>query len=147
MKTTSISLLSICLIIGLTGCATQSRQPGFTDARMTPYLLKPGDQQVLIVVELNDRFGTVTRLEGVVKEDPTIVLPLKDDGKGSDKKANDGIWVGEVDVPFDAPPGEFDLEITAYNTNGERVLVRNEEDEVLPLVTNVQFVIRYPENE
>lgn len=147
MKRTCTYLLLTCLTIGLTGCATQSRQPGIVSARMAPYLLKPGDQQVLIVVEIKDRFDTVTRLEGVVKEDPTIVLPLNDDGVGSDEEAGDDIWVGEVDVPFDAPPGEFDLEITAYNSNGERVLVRNAEEEVMPLVTNVQFVIRYPENE
>lgn len=147
IKRLATCLLSTCLILALTGCATQSRQPGFIDVRMTPYILKPGDQQVLIIVKINDRFDTVTRLEGVVKEDPSIVLPLVDDGTGPDEKANDDIWVGEVDVPFDAPPGEFDLEITAYNINGERVLIRNEEEEVMPLVTNVQFVIRYPEKE
>jgi len=91
----------------------RSRQPKLVDAALTPADLKPGDAAVL-TVKVVDKHELVRKVEGVIREDPVIKFKLHDDGVAPDEKAHDNIWSLAVDVPFQAPPGEFILDLTAY---------------------------------
>ena len=68
-----------------------------------------------------------------------------DDGIGPDEVAGDGTWTLKVDVPFQAPPGEFELEFTAFRSDGQPILVRDEDGDTIPLSGTFSMVIRYPE--
>ena len=110
---------------------------------ITPADLKPGDTAV-ISVEVDDRDGIVRRVEGVVLEDPTIKLKLSDDGKPPDEEAGDNIWSLQVDVPFQAAPGDFTLELTAYRSDGSPVPVRTQESGTVPLRATIPVAIAAP---
>lgn len=126
------------------GCATITSQPKLSSAQILPSDLKPGDTAV-ITVQVEDKFGVVKRIEGVVKEDRTIKFKFEDNGAMPDDKANDGIWTIQVDVPFNAPPGQFNFEVTAYDENGEIVVVDDKAGEAAPLATSFTLEIQYPD--
>lgn len=126
------------------GCATVTSQPKLSSAQILPSDLKPGDTAV-ITVKVDDKFGVVKRVEGVVKEDRTIKFKFEDNGAMPDDEANDGIWTIQVDVPFNAPPGQFNFEVTAYDETGEVVVVDDKAGEAAPLATSFTLEIQYPD--
>ena len=146
MTRAAVLLACASLAAAISGCATAGRQPSMKGARIAPADLKPGDTAV-ITVEVQDRFGIVSRVEGVVKEDRTITFRLLDDGVAPDEKAEDGVWTIQVDVPFNAPPGEFEFEVVGYSDSGEVIVVRDEVGETAPLSISFGLVINYPEED
>jgi len=135
---------TVLVVVGLlAGCNTLGRQPKLRDASMAPALVKPGDTG-LITVKLNDKRDVVARIEGVVRGYERRKLELYDDGANEDKKAGDGVWTLQVDVPYEAPAGQFLVELTAYNDKGEPVLVKNEKGNVVPLTDTCEVVIALP---
>lgn len=134
------------LLAALAGCATSSRQPSMKEARIQPEHLEPGDTAI-ITVEVADRFNIVQRVEGLVKEDRTITFKLRDDGIMPDKRAGDDTWTIQVDVPFNAPPGDFEFEVVAYNADGEVIVVHDENGEAAPLSVSFGLIIEYAEEE
>ncbi len=134
----------VLIAIGCVGCATTTSQPKLSGAQILPDDLKPGDTAV-ITVKIEDKFGVVKRVEGVVKEDRTIKFKFEDNGAMPDDEANDGIWTIQVDVPFNAPPGQFNFEVTAYDEAGEVVVVDDKKGEAAPLATSFTLDIKYPE--
>lgn len=141
----SAIVLTACLAMA-PGCSTVPRQPEINRAQIEPAELKPGDS-ALISVELQDKFSIVSRVVGIVKEDPSIQFELKDDGLPPDEAANDGTWSILVDVPFNAPPGEFVFDIKTYDESGGEVLVLDEEGNTVPLGSSFGLVIRFPQVE
>ncbi len=136
-------LLAGCLLF-LAGCNTLAGQPGLRGAAITPDTLKPGDAAV-VTMTIRDRQGIIERVQGVVVEDPRITFRLMDDGLDPDAKAGDGVWSMAVDVPFQAPPGEYFLEMTAYTDNGEPVTIREKGGTLKPLQAVVPLRILPPE--
>lgn len=119
--------------LALAGCNSLAGQPKITQASIEPSVLVLG-ASATITVTVKDKHRTVTKIEGAVKEDPRLKFRLRDDGKDPDVKAGDGTWSLRVDVPQQAPPGQFTLELTAYNDDGVPVLVRNKESGAGPLM-------------
>lgn len=119
--------VACCLAVAvLSGCNTLAGQPQISHASIEPDILEPGASAV-IALEIKDRHRSVQRIEGVVLEDPRIAFLLRDDGIAPDEEAGDGVWSMQVDVPFQAPPGEFTLEFTAYGPDGLPVSVRDDQ--------------------
>jgi len=142
MKQVVYTIALVFVLINIIGCNTASRQPQFQRAVIAPDQLKPGDT-AMIQVEVKDRHDIVRRVEGIVKEDPTIRLKLHDDGQAPDEKADDDVWVLQVDVPFQATLGDFLLQLTAYRADGTVVPVKSKEGTV-PLSTTVPLKILNP---
>jgi hypothetical protein len=113
-------------------------------AQILPTDLKPGDTAV-ITVQVDDKFGVVRRVEGVVKEDRSITFEFTDNGVSPDASMGDGIWTIQVDVPFNAPPGTFEFEVSGYDNEGDLVVVDDENGEAAPLQTSFSLEIRYPD--
>ena len=143
-----IAILISCSLLPalLVGCATSARQPSMKAARISPQHLGPGDTAI-ITVDVSDRYDIVKRVEGVVKEDRTITFKLRDDGITPDKRAGDNTWTIQVDVPFNAPPGDFEFEVVAYNADGEVIVVHDENGEAAPLSVSFGLIIEYAEEE
>lgn len=134
----------VVILLGLTtGCVTQARQPKLSEAMIAPDHLKPGDT-ALITVRLDDRYGIVDCVQGSVNEDTQLVFELHDDGEKGDVKAGDGIWSLWVDVPFLAPKGEFQFELTAYDSKGRPIAVRDLERGTVPLTATFTAIVDYP---
>lgn len=138
----------VCVMVMLPalfpGCNTLSKQPAITRASIDPSDLRPGSSAV-ITLQVRDKHNVVRLIEGVVLEDPRITFRLRDDGHEPDIKAGDGVWSMQVDVPFQAPPGQFVLEFTAFGPDGQPVEVRDERGSVVPLKQSIPIVIHYPQ--
>jgi len=140
----SAGLLTFVVLIGmLVGCNTAGRQPKLENAVISPAELKPGETAI-ISVNVVDRHDVVKRVEGLVQEEPSIRLKLRDDGSEPDAKAGDNVWTLQVDVPEQAPPGTFMLELMAYRSDGTPVPVRDAERRVVNLAVPLPVVIGNP---
>lgn len=146
MKRLAVVLVVVGLNAAVQGCNTMLRQPAILNADITPSELGPGDTAI-ISVEIQDGSDIVERVEGVVEEDPSIVFKLKDDGVDPDEEEGDGIWTLKVDVPFNAPPGDFEFTLTAYNSKGQAITILDEAGEVSRLSARFGLVIRYPQKQ
>ena len=134
----------LVLAVVVVSCNTLLRQPGIRRTLIEPAELKPGDT-ALITVDVADRYGIVDRVQGVVREDRRVKFQLRDDGLLGDEKPGDGLWTLRVDVPFQAPPGDFTLEFTAYGKDGEPLVVRDKDRGAIPLASSVELTIHHPE--
>lgn len=126
------------------GCTTHLDQPRLSGAVMTPNELKPGDA-ALITVQVHDPYGIVHEVEGRVLEDTTVEFKFNDGGLDADEIAGDGIWTMKVEAPFNAPPGIFTFEISAYDKDGNLMVVLDENKEAEPMSTEVELNITFPE--
>ncbi len=108
-----------------------------------PHELTPGDT-ALITVDVSDRFNLVTSVKGIVLEDKTISFHFHDDGTDGDAVAGDKTWSMKVDVPFNAPPGGFIFEISAYDANENLIIVRDMNGEAVGMQTKITLEISYP---
>ncbi|MFO7973626.1 MAG: choice-of-anchor X domain-containing protein [Candidatus Hydrogenedentota bacterium] len=126
------------------GCNAYRRQPRLTSATITPAQLQPGDTAVITVTVERDRFNIVDKVSAVVREDPRMKFDLKDDGTPPDEEAGDGVWSLLVDVPFMAPPGDFTLELTGYDEDGNVIPVLGPEGGEMPLSTTCVFSVEHP---
>lgn len=131
------------LIAAMSGCNTMGRQPKLENAAINPVALKPGDNAA-ITVKVVDKHKIVQRVVATVTEDQRMKFKLRDDGITPDEKAGDGIWSYSVRVPFMAPPGNFTLEITAYNEKGDAINVKKGQKEIGPLTATCTWSITYP---
>ncbi|MFA6243395.1 MAG: hypothetical protein WC655_20820 [Candidatus Hydrogenedentales bacterium] len=143
MKRQIAGIALLLFVVAATGCNTMGRQPRLNDAKIAPATLKPGDSAI-ITVKVVDKYKIVTRVVGVVKEDQRMKFKLRDDGNPPDEKALDGVWTLRVDVPFMAPPGQFTLELAAFNSKDEPIVVKTGKGETGPLATTCILSIEYP---
>lgn len=130
--------LTACVAL-VVGCNT-GRQPSMEQLIITPSVLRPAES-ARITVKVWDRFDIVDHVEGVVQEDTRIKLPFHDDGLDGDHEANDNEWTVLVDVPLTAPPAEFTLVVSAYNSSGEVIKVQTTEG-VKELSATGSFIIQ-----
>ena len=144
MKRTGTTLALALLAVAAVGCNTLGRQPKLNDAAIEPASLMPGDS-AMITVKVIDKQHIVDRVIGVVQEDTRMKLPFYDNGVAPvDAKAGDGIWSSPVVVPPMALPGQFTLELTAFNSKGEAIQVRKSKHETGPLTATCTWVITAP---
>jgi len=129
-----------CAALLIQGCNSLGGQPQFVETGISPNQLKPGDE-ALITVKLKDKHQVVQGIEGVVQENQRITFDLNDRGEQADAAAGDGVWTFGVKVPFQAPEGQFLLDLTAYRSDGNPVPVRDKEGNVTALQSTVPLVI------
>lgn len=157
MRRQGALLVTLVVLCGpLAGCATlgRGRIPQMHNAKIEPDMLNLGDTAV-ITIEVADRLAIVTRVEGEVVEEQglegaekrgrRIRFKLGDDGQPPDAAAGDGIWSLRVDVPFQAPPGDYTLKFIGYDLQGEVVLVPDQNGNDVPLSATFTVTILYPE--
>ncbi|NVM01805.1 MAG: hypothetical protein HWN67_05695, partial [Candidatus Helarchaeota archaeon] len=70
--------------------------------------------------KVTDPDGNVEIITGVVREYPEFVFEFGDNGESGDEKADDGIWSAETEIPSDAPPGKYNINIDfeVYDADG-----------------------------
>jgi hypothetical protein len=137
IKRTTLALGFVSL---LAGCNSLGGVPEFKAGGIVPAQLFPGDT-ALITVEVQDKNAIIHSIMGVVKEDPSLQLKLRDDGQEGDVAAGDGIWSLAVTVPPATPDGAVSLTFTAYRGDGVPVPVRSEDGTIHPLAIDLPLVI------
>lgn len=125
-------ILPAMAVVLAAGCNTMSGQPQFVEAALTPPVLHP-DESGVLTVKVKDKHAIVNGVKCVAQEYPEKALTLKDDGEAPDVKPGDGTWTLSVDVPPEAPPGDFTMEFTAYRSDGLPITVRDDQGNVVPM--------------
>lgn len=134
------TILAVGLVSLMAGCNSLGGVPEFKAGGIVPAQLVPGDT-ALITVEVKDKNGIIHAITGVVKEDPSLQLRLRDDGQEGDVTAGDGIWSLAVTVPPVTPAGAVNLTFTAYRKDGVPVPVRSAGGTISPLALDLPLVI------
>lgn len=137
IKATGVTL---GLVFLLAGCNSLGGVPEFKSGGIVPTELHPGDT-ALITVEVKDKNAIIHSITGVVKEEPSLRLKLRDDGQEGDVTAGDGTWSLAVTVPPVAPAGPFNLTFTAYRNDGVPVPIRGEAGAIHPLALDMPMII------
>ena len=134
--------LTLALLTGApSGCNRLSGPPQFTQVGITSSQLRP-EEVATITIKVEDANDIVDRIEGFVKENPSVQFSLKDDGQEADAQAGDGIWSMYVEVPVTAPTGNFELEFTAFRSDGQPIEIRDEDGNAVPLRASVPVNIQ-----
>lgn len=141
MNVASFTGIVLILILFSLSCRTIAGQPLIKKVEVIPTEITVGDTAIIQVI-IKDKHHLIQKVEAVVKEDPRIKLKLKDDGIEPDKKANDGIWILKVDVPSEAEPGTYNLEVTTYTKDDIPIRVKAKSGEVKPLSAEIPVIIK-----
>jgi len=141
-RVTACGVAFVGLVVALiTGCAT-TRQPAFVDAKLVPAKVSPGEETV-IQVKLEDPQGIVSVVVATVREYPEISFDLNDSGENGDAVAGDGIWSYAMEIPGEAPPGEYNWDFEAYDVDGNLVKIAGEGGEMVPLTAEASIEILF----
>ena len=127
----SSAVLVGLLLGGLCGCATTAK-PALTEARIVPPKVSAGEE-IVICVRVIDPQGVVAAVITTVREFPDISFDLNDEGQEGDKVASDGVWSYTFELPWEAPPGEYNWDFEAYDADGNlmKVTGKGGEEEAL----------------
>ncbi|MGB8952944.1 MAG: alpha/beta hydrolase domain-containing protein [Candidatus Aminicenantales bacterium] len=86
-----------------------------TAATQTP-VVKRGESAIL-TVRFEGLPGDIISVKAVVREAPQNFYVFNDNGQDEDELAGDNVWTGRLDVVSDAVPGEYHLDIQAFDKN------------------------------
>ena len=108
-------------------------------------MVRPGDLATVSVVLERDRFDIVHEIRAVVREARDLEFALRDDGNPPDAMAEDDSWTVSVNVLLEAYPGEYTLELIAYDSEGQPIPVLDPEGNEMPLSTICAFTVETAE--
>jgi hypothetical protein len=80
-------------------------------------------QSAMLTVKFEGRPGHVVSVKAVVREAPQNFYVFNDNGRDEDELAGDNIWTSRLDVVSDAVPGEYHLDIRAFDKNWNPVFL------------------------
>ena len=109
----------ICTLLAgvlMTGCASQL---AVTDIALAPAEVNIGDVSVITVTFTGPK--NVASVVGFVREVEGYIFDLVNDGTNGDVKANDNIWTLGIPIPMEAAPGNYSLDITAKDVDGNPI--------------------------
>ena len=81
-----------------------------------PRIAKRGES-VVLTVRFEGRPDHITSVKAVVREAAHNFYVFNDEGRDRDERAGDNVWTGRLDVVPDAVPGEYHLDIRAFDKN------------------------------
>jgi hypothetical protein len=141
-KVTVCGVAFVGLVLALvTGCAT-TKQPALVDAKLVPAKVSPGEETV-VQVKLVDPQGIVSVVVATVREYPEISFDLNDSGEYGDAVPGDSIWSYAMEVPGEAPPGEYNWDFEAYDADGNLVKIAGDGGEMAPLTAEASVEILF----
>jgi hypothetical protein len=85
-------------------------------AAAQPPEIKRGESAILMV-RFEGLSNQVISVKAVVREAPQTFFTFNDDGRGDDVLAGDNIWTGRLDAVSGVDPGEYHLDIRAFDVN------------------------------
>ncbi len=121
MKTRLCS--AILLLVFATGCAGPL---AVKEMAIEPAVINVGGRALILVTFVGPK-KSVASVRATVYEAPEIYYDLRDDGTNGDEKANDNVWTAQVDVPYEAAPGLYQLDIEARDAEGNTIAVKGGE--------------------
>ncbi len=124
MKRLLIFAVPVCVLL-LSSCTSELI---VQQTSVSPAELKVGEQG-LITVSLKGPKDGVQKVIATVREESSFTFPLNDSGTDGDVKAGDNIWSYQIAVPYEAPPGTYNVEISVYDKDGNELVVEGYENQ------------------
>jgi hypothetical protein len=81
-----------------------------------PSIVKRGESAIL-TVRFEGPPGYITSVKAAVREASQNMYEFNDDGRDEDDLAGDNVWTCRIDVVSNAVPGEYHLDIRAFDMN------------------------------
>ena len=97
-------------------------QVAIKEVSARPAEVKRGETSILTVM-FEGHKDQIISVKAVVREASHNRYVFNDDGKDGDEKANDYVWTGKLEVVSDAVPGEYHLDIYAFDTRWNPVFL------------------------
>lgn len=88
----------------------------------TPEELGIGDQG-LVTVTMKGPKNSIKSITATVREESSFTFQLNDGGKNGDITAGDNVWSFQIQVPYEAPPGTYNLEFSVVDMEGNELVV------------------------
>ncbi len=110
---------------------------GIHETSVAPNPAKTGES-VLFTATVGDPNHVVDTV-GLTLGD--VTFDLFDNGANGDLTAMDGIWSRSYELPASLPPGDYVAMISAYDVNGEPVILAGEGEEPKPIAAEAPFTI------
>lgn len=114
---------TLLLLVFTTGCASQL---AVKEMAIEPATISLGKRGLIKVTFVGPK-KSVASVHATVYEAPEIFYDLSDDGTNGDEKADDNVWTARVDVPYEAQPGIYHLDIRARDAEGNTIAVKGGE--------------------
>ena len=116
--------LFITILLSLSLLMSCGSQPQLVKATVEPELVSPGDQ-VNFQVKFTGKKEDMKQVYLTVREYPYDfpMIPLDPDNSSSEN-----VWKSTGDVPYEAYPGEYHLDINAFLKDGKEVVTQGFED-------------------
>ncbi len=112
---------------------------GFSAVSIEPAVVRRGEM-FLVTVRVGDPDKVVDTVAGTIQGH---TFDLFDNKTHGDVKAGDGIWSGSLAVSQHAlPPGEYAIEILAYDKNGDPVTKPDATGAPMALLTDAKVTLR-----
>jgi len=79
-------------------------------------------EMITLQVEIDGPIKNVDYVQMTVREFPEMVSRLRNAGQGGDETADDNIWSMATEVPSDAPPGTYHVDLSVFDINGNELV-------------------------
>lgn len=117
---------------------------GFSNLAVAPNAVAPGNTAA-ITVDLLDRKNQVDTVAAMLTNGSRkFLFDLYDNGTHGDETAGDSMWSVNVTIPATADPGPHTLQLSAYDTMGDPIMLDKESQ--TPLGMSVEMEILSPED-
>jgi len=84
-----------------------------------------------IMVEIEGPVHKVDKVTATVREESSYKFTLQNDRSGGDSSEQDSIWTYEFDSYYHAPPGQYHLDISVIDEQGNEVVMPGHEHRYL----------------
>lgn len=108
---------------------------------LSPGVVAPGTS-ITVTTEVYDRDHRIDTMSLVIA-DSGLSFELYDNGTNNDKKARDGVWTTQIDLPEDIAAGSHIVKIMAYDRNGEALSIKTKgKEKGKPLTSETALLIK-----
>lgn len=115
-----IYLLPVLLMVFLRGC---SQEPITVERTWA--------ENNRIMVEIEGPIHRVDKVTATVREESSYKFTLQNDGNSGDFSAQDSIWTYEFESYYGAPPGQYHLDLSVIDQQGNEVITPGHEHRYL----------------
>ncbi len=77
---------------------------------------------ITLLVKLDGPIENVDYVQMTVREFPEMVSRLRTDGQGGDESAGDKVWSMSTEIPYEAQPGTYHVDISVFDVNGDELV-------------------------
>ncbi len=104
---------------------------------VVPVICVKAGENGIISVKVDDTENKIARISVTPRGYPDYVFELNDNGELGDEYAKDEIWSMEINIPYDAPAGIYNLDCEFYDSDGNPVMTKSNDGKETKLTATI----------